>query len=83
MKTITVRNIPVELATALETEKRRRGLSLNRTVVLLIQEALGIAARGRRSNGLHKLAGTWSEEEFRSFEKATAPLREIDAEIWK
>ena len=83
MKTITVRNIPAELATALETEKRRRGLSLNRTVVLLIQEALGLAGTGRRSNGLHKLAGTWSEAEFQEFEKAVAPFQEVDPEIWK
>ena len=83
MKTITVRNIPVELATALETEKRRRGLSLNRTVLLLMQEALGIPGTRRRSNGLQKLAGTWSEDEFQGFEKATARFHDVDPEIWK
>lgn len=83
MKTITLRNIPVELATALEAEKRRRGLSLNRTVLLLIQEAIGIAGTNRRSNGLHKLAGTWSEDEFQNFEKDTAPFQEIDLDIWR
>ncbi|MDE0064368.1 MAG: hypothetical protein OXP09_04335 [Gammaproteobacteria bacterium] len=83
MKTMTIRNVPAELATALETEKRRRGLSLNRTALLLMQEALGIAGTRRRSNGLHKLAGTWSEDEFQSFEKATAPFGEVDPELWK
>ena len=83
MKTMTIRNIPAHLASALETEKRRRGMSLNRTVLLLMQEALGITGAGRRSNGLHKLAGTWSEDDFENFESATEPFREIDREIWK
>ena len=85
MKTMTVRHVPSELAEALDAEKRRRGLSLNRTVLALMGEALGIPDRhGRhRSNGLRRLAGVWSEEEFRRFEEAVAPFGEIDRELWK
>ena len=31
MRTMTIRNIPAELAHALDKERRRRGISLNRT----------------------------------------------------
>ena len=84
MKTMTIRNVSDELAAALEIEKRRRSLSLNRTVLALMGEALGVPdRRGARSNGLRRLAGSWSEEEFRRFEEAVAPFGEIDRELWK
>ena len=83
MKTMTIRNVPAELSAALEAEKRRRGLSLNRTVLSLMQEALGVPTGRRRSNGLRRLAGSWSEDDFRRFEQAVAPLSEVDEDLWK
>ena len=82
MNTMTVRNVSPEMASALDEEKRRRGLSLNRTVLALIEESLELSGN-IRSNGLHRLAGTWSGEEFRQFEDAVACLAEVDAEIWR
>ena len=81
MKHLTVRNLPPAVAQALEREKRRRGTSLNQTVIDLLGQGLGVGVT--RSNGLAALAGTWSEEEFRDFEKATAPFAEIDPELWR
>lgn len=83
MKTMTIRNVSVELAAALEAEKRRRGLSLNRTVLSLMNEALGVSDGGNRGNGLRRLAGSWSEDEFRRFEEAVAPFEQIDADPWR
>ena len=83
MRTMTIRNVSAELAAALEAEKRRRGLSLNRTVLAVIGEALGTSQGRRRSNGLRKLSGSWSEEEFQQFEEAVAPFGTIDEEVWK
>lgn len=82
MHTMTIRNVSPEVAAALNEEKRRRGLSLNRTVLALIEESLG-ANGNTRSNGLHRLAGTWNEEEFRHFEDAVAPFAEVDTELWR
>lgn len=83
MKTMTIRSVPPELAAALEAEKRRRGLSLNRTVPSLMQEALGVSSRRQRSNGLRRLSGSWSEDEFRRFETSVAAFGEIDQDLWK
>ena len=82
MKTMTIRNVTTELAAALDAEKHRRGESLNRTVIALIEESLGVSGHSR-SNGLHQLAGTWSEEEYRHFEDAVAPLTKIDGDLWR
>lgn len=81
MRTLTVRNVPSEVAEALEREKRRRGESLNQTVIELLTQGLGVGTA--RSNGLARLAGRWSEEEFEEFQRAVAPFEEIDDELWR
>ena len=43
----------------------------------------GLGARGPRSNGLGSLAGTWSEDEFSEFERATVQFEAIDEELWR
>jgi len=75
-KALTIGNPPPDLAEALEQEKRRRGKSLNQTVVDLLGQGLG--TRGPISNGLRGLAGGWSEEELQDLERATA---QVDAEV--
>jgi len=81
IKALTIRNLPSSVAEALEREKRRRGRSLNQTVIDLLGQGLGV--KSTRSNGLGRLSGSWSEDEFRDFEKATAPFEGIDEELWR
>lgn len=81
MKALTIRNLPAELAEALEREKRQRGTSLNQTVIELLSQGLG--AEGVRSNGLAKLAGGWSAEELETFKQASARFETIDEELWE
>ena len=83
MKTMTIRNISTELAQALDKERRRRGGSLNRTVLALRRNALGMPNAATHSNGLRRLAGTWSEAEHKQFEQAVAPFGEIDEGMWR
>lgn len=83
MRHLTIRNVPPKLADALEQEKRRRGESLNRTVLDLLAQSLGQSATGRRSNGLAKLGGTWSEQQYEQFEAAVASTERIDEELWR
>ena len=78
---MTIRNLPSDLADALEREKRRKGKSLNQTVIDLLGQGLG--AQGVRSNGLGRLAGGWSEDEFCDFERATAQFEAVDEELWR
>ena len=78
---LTVRNLPEELAAALEREKRRRGASLNQTVIDLLRQSLGV--KGERSNGLGRLAGTWTAAEHRKFLSAVRSFEEIDQDLSK
>lgn len=81
MRHLTIRNVPDDLHEALTREKERRSTSLNQTVIDLLGQRLGVGSK--RSNGLAKLAGDWSEDELREFETAVAPLEEIDEEMWR
>ena len=83
MRTMTIRNITLALSTALEDEKRHRGLSMNRTVLELLRQGLGISDKGPRSNGLAEQAGSWNDEELERFEQATAQLGQVDEDLWR
>ena len=78
---LTLRNVPSEVAESLRREARRRGTTLSQTVVDLLRACLGVAAT--RSNGLKRLAGSWSEEDLERFEAAVAATQAIDEELWR
>jgi len=83
MRHLTIRQVPPELARALDAEKQRRGQSLNRTVLDLLAQALGLGSTRRRSNGLARFSGTWTQEEFDEFERAVEEFERIDEELWR
>ncbi len=83
MKHITIRDVPQDLARAIEEEKKRRGQSLNQTLIQLLGKSLGVPTYGPRKNGLAALAGTWTAEEHSKFEAATASTEQIDEELWR
>lgn len=79
---LTVRNLPNDVATELERERKRQGSSLNQTVVDALRRGLGLGQE-RKSNGLAALGGKWTEEEFAAFEQSVQELGEqLDEEVW-
>lgn len=86
---LTLRDVAPRLRSALEREARRRGLSLNRTALALLAEATGLAEgvsdrdRPTSHHDLDALAGTWDDEEGRSFDQALAEQRRVDPKLWK
>ena len=83
MRHLTIRNLPTEVASALDKERRGAGTSLNQTCIDLLRRALGVPSIPQRSNGLARLAGTWSAEEHKRFEAAVASTEQIDEELWR
>jgi plasmid stability protein len=83
MNYLTVRNLDEDLAKSLKKDARRRGKSMNATVLELLRVALGLDAAAPYENGLRKLAGTWSEREFEDFEENTAIFERIDNDLWR
>ena len=85
MRHLSVRNLPPKLARALDRERKRRGQSLNQTVLELLELALGVASGSEHpfSNGLAKLAGGWSDADVKAFRQATAVFERVDPHLWK
>lgn len=85
MKVITLRNIPPEVAAGIELRSKQTGLSLNKTVIRLLEESLGTreeSAQTPRHDDLDELIGVWSAAEAEEFDDALAKQREIDPEMW-
>ncbi len=82
MRYLTIRNVSPDLAKALEREKHGRGTSMNRTILDILERAVGVGG-AKRSNGLARLAGTWSDEEHARFEEAITVTEQVDEELWR
>ena len=87
MKQLTVRDVEDELHTALKREAQHRGTSVNRCVLALLRQSVGLdkqeAEANRTYDDLDHLAGTWSEEEAAAFERHLKDQRRIDEELWR
>lgn len=84
MKYVTIRNLPSDVADALEQEKQRQHKSLNQTAIELLAQALGVSSlQPKQGNGLAALAGGWTDQQWESFEKSTAVTEQIDEELWR
>lgn len=80
MKHLTIRGVPEDLYELLHDVKERTGKSLNQTVIDLLQERLGVDSP--RRNGLARFAGSWSPADFEEFQRSTAPMEDIDRDLW-
>ncbi len=86
MKAITLRNLPPEVAKAIQKRAKEQRTSVNKAVIGLLEESVGArptATKQVRYHDLDHLAGTWSKEEAEAFEKLIAEQRTIDPELWK
>ncbi len=84
MHAITLRNIPREIQEAIEHRAKADGLSFNKAVLRMLEEALGLKGQPARAlhNDLEHLAGTWSQEEADEFDAALTEQRKVDPELW-
>jgi len=83
MKYVTIRNLPPQVADALQREKQHRHQSLNQTAIELLAQALGVTRQPKQGNGLAALAGGWTDPQWESFEASVAVTRQVDEELWR
>ena len=85
MKAVTLRNLPPAVERAIRQRAKKKGVSVNKVVISLLQDHLGESERRtvRRYHDLDELAGAWSRQEAEIFERALAKQRGIDPEMWK
>jgi len=84
MKILSLRGIDEEMEKALREEAKRAKTSINKTIINLIRESIGLTKKKRTRvyHDLDELAGTWSEKDEQEFKKKTQVFNRIDKEIW-
>ena len=85
MKSITIHGIDDITSQQLQIVAEKLGLSLNKTIKKIIQEALGIKPSeiSSRRGDFEEFCGVWSDDDLNDFTAATRPLSQIDHEEWK
>jgi plasmid stability protein len=85
MKAVTLRNLPPQLDRTIRQRAKKKGVSVNKAVIGLLQDHLGESERKpvRRYHDLDELAGSWTKQEAEAFDRALAKQRGIDLELWK
>jgi plasmid stability protein len=85
MSTMTIRGLDDLTIRALKEKAKQEGMSVNSTLVKLLQEELGLKKKKRTVvyNDLDYLAGTWSDKDFKEFKKKIEEFEKIDETTWK
>ena len=87
MKQITVRDIGGELHRAIKKEASRRGVSMNRYVLAILREAVGLNDGLRKPpeeyQDLDHLAGTWTDQDYADFVEQFEAQRSVDDDLWR
>ncbi len=85
LRPITLRNLPAAVARAVRERAGADGVSLNKAVIRLLEEALGLSRpkRPRINHDFDEFIGVWTEQEAREMERFLAEERRIDPEMWK
>lgn len=81
MKAVTLRSLPPNVAEAIRKEAHRKGISLNKAVIRLLENRVGARekkSRQTRHHDLDDLAGSWSKQKAAEFDKSLVDQRTID-----
>ncbi len=83
MRQITLRHVPENIDILIRAMSKKQKLSINKTVIALLEKALELGNNSNKKRDLSKLAGTWDRSRTEEFMKNTAIFEEIDREIWE
>ncbi len=84
MKSITIHGVDDQLNSRLKQVAAAGGLSMNRTVKRLLEEALGLKPRSREPNRkeFQAFCGVWSQVDLDDFRQATKEFEEVNGGDW-
>ena len=86
MKQITLRGLSPELGKIIKEEAEKRHLSLNKSILAILEEKVACkepAPKEAIYHDLDGLCGVWSKREANEFERYLSKQRRIDKEMWK
>jgi hypothetical protein len=85
MKSITIRRIDPGLDRAIKSRARQNNLSVNQWILETMKKVTGMWKDPvfKKHTDLDALAGGWSKEEAKAFQKNTQLFERIDKGVWK
>lgn len=85
MKSITIHGIDGPLTELIRSKAQSDGLSVNKTIKKILEEALGVKPRHKNTNrsDFEEFCGIWSKSEHTEFERRTKELRKVNIEDWQ
>lgn len=84
MKSITIHEIDERVSLLIEKKAKELGLSLNKTIKKLLEQALGIKknpAEGRKES-FKNFLGVWNKSDLCEFKMETREFEKIDPGDW-
>ncbi len=83
MRQFTVRGISDKLEKMIRIEAEKKGISLNKAFISIIEEAKGINKKNEHYHDLDHLCGVLSEDEGDELINNIDLQRKIDRELWE
>jgi hypothetical protein len=83
MSQITLRDLPEPLERQIRREAHRNRMSLNKTIIRMIEKGLGVKAEAEMKRDLSGIAGTWNESAYKELQDSQSIFQAIDAENWR
>ena len=83
MKTMTIRNIPDNIAGQLKILAEASDASMNTTVVKILASGVLPRHAPRKRRDLSRFCGGWTQKEYEEFENATSDCEQICQEDWQ
>ena len=85
MKTLTIRGIEPGLDRGIKSRAKQNNLSVNQWILQALKKITGMGKEPifKKHHDLDALAGGWSREEVKSFQKNTQIFEKIDEDVWK
>jgi hypothetical protein len=86
MNQITLRGIPAEIERMIRREAERKGVSLNKAFIALLEKTTGTKDKALKKSlhhDLDHLCGIWTKKEAEEFTRSVEFQRRIDEDLWK
>lgn len=82
MKSITIHKLEKELYKTLVEAAQKEDTSINKIVKRILRQSLGLDPNPRKKIDLIGIAGKWTEQDYKEFEKATEDFDQIEEAEW-
>jgi hypothetical protein len=84
MKSITIHNLEDSLALLIQEKAKKNGLSLNKTIKMLLRKSLGLNdKREDNKEEFLDLFGVWTKNDEKQFIKRVEVFNNVEAKDWE